>query len=60
MRASTRLCGIALQDLTRGLRAADVGHPHVHEHHVGAQLGGKANAHPAAGGLADHLDSVLR
>ena len=38
---------------------AEVGHAHVHEHHVGAKLGGQADAHLAARRLADDLDAVL-
>jgi hypothetical protein len=36
------------RDRERRLGALDVGHPQVHQHHVGLQLAGQANAHAAA------------
>jgi hypothetical protein len=46
-------------DAPGGLDAVGAGHPHVHEHHVGAELEGEPHRLGSVGGLADDGDVRL-
>ena len=48
------------QDLPGGFQAIDLGHPDVHEHHVGAGFADCVDGLPAVGGFGDDLDPVGR
>jgi len=50
---------VRLDDAPGGLDAVEHRHLHVHEHDVGAQLGGAPHGLGTVGGLADHLEVVL-
>src|SRR5262249_9949656 len=48
-----------VEDLAGGGDSVEAGHPHIHEHEVGAKRAGALDGRAAVSGLADDLDALV-
>ena len=51
------LASVGLQQTSRRFDAVDIGHRHIHQHHVGSEFEGEPNGCIAIARFADHLDA---